>query len=144
MNIAIGSDHRGVSLKTHFLKLLHEDGHTVQDFGCEEGVASCNYSDFAHEVAVAVADGDVSFGIVICGSGNGVAMCCNRHKGVRAALCWNEEVARLARKHGNANVLAVPASFLDEYTADRILQVFLQENFEGGRHQDRIADIEID
>ncbi len=141
MKVAIGSDHAGFSLKEKLRTYLLEGGFDVKDFGAfsEE---RADYPDFAHPVAKAVESGEVERGIVICGSGNGVNMAANRHHGVRSALCWNEEIAKLARQHNDANVIALPARFMDEKEAEKCLDAFFSTAFEGGRHSERVKKIE--
>lgn len=141
MNIAIGNDHAGTALKNELIRYLKEMGHRVADHGYG-GADSVDYPDFAHPVAEAVSGGDAQLGVLICGSGNGVNMAANKHHGVRSALAWNQEVARLARTHNNANVVALPARFISEKEAVAILDAFLSATFEGGRHQRRVEKIE--
>ena len=139
--VIIGSDHAGFRLKQRLIQHLKEAGYGVHDVGAvsEE---STDYPSYAHAVAQAIENGSVEHGILICGSGNGVNMVANKHHGVRSALVWNEEVARLARAHNNANVLALPARFVQENEAERIVDAFLEARFEGGRHQRRVDKIE--
>lgn len=141
MRIAIGSDHAGFKLKEELLEQLRGQGRTVEDKGTF-GPESTDYPDFAHAVAREVAAGQVERGIVICGSGNGVNITANKHAGVRSALAWTAEIAKLARQHNNANVLALPARFISAQEALAITQAFLDTPFEGGRHQRRVAAIE--
>lgn len=140
LTIAIGSDHAGFLYKEILKKRLNDLKHTVLDFGTDS-VDSTDYPDFAHPVAEAVESKEASLGILICGSGNGVCMTANKHKGVRAALCWNIELAQLARQHNNANVLCIPARFVSEIDALAILEAFLNSSFEGGRHERRVNKI---
>lgn len=140
MKIAIGNDHAGFRLKEKLVEHLAQKGIEVVDFGTHSE-ESVDYPDFAHPVAEAVEKGKVDFGILMCGSGNGISMTANKHPGIRSALCWNEEVARLARQHNNANILALPARFLKEEEAEKITDVFLSEKFEGGRHERRVEKI---
>lgn len=140
MKIAIGNDHAGFRLKEKLLEHLAQKGFEVLDFGTHSE-ESVDYPDFAHPVAEAVEKGKVDFGILMCGSGNGISMTANKYPGIRAALCWNEEIARLARMHNNANILALPARFLKDEEAEKITDVFLDEKFEGGRHERRIEKI---
>ncbi len=140
--IAIGSDHAGFELKQKLKKFLIELGYSVLDKGTNS-TDSCDYPDYGHQVAVSVINNESNLGIVICGSGNGINMTVNKHKGIRGALCWTVEIAQLARQHNNANVLALPARFIDENTAKAITKIFLETNFEGGRHQNRIEKIDI-
>lgn len=140
MNIALGNDHAGLKLKNKLIEYLDKAGHTVIDCGTysEE---SCDYPDYAHAVAKAMKTGDAKRGIVICGSGNGINMAVNKHDHIRSALCWMPELAELAVQHNNANVLALPARFIDETTALDCLKAFLKEKFEGGRHERRVNKI---
>lgn len=140
MKIAIGSDHAGFDYKEHLRKVLTEQGNEVSDFGAFS-TDSADYPDFAHPVAQTVEDLKADFGILICGSGNGVCITANKHHGVRAALCWNDDLAALARQHNNANVLCVPARFVDLSLAVSMTQTFLRTPFEGGRHQRRVEKI---
>lgn len=140
LTVAIGSDHAGFLFKEILKKRLNDLKHTVQDFGTDS-VESTDYPDFAHPVANAVQSNAATVGVLICGSGNGVCMTANKHKGVRGALCWNKELAALARQHNNANVLCLPARFISEVEALSILEVFLNTSFEGGRHERRVNKI---
>ena len=141
MNLAIGSDHAGFKLKNELLVHLLEKGLELQDFG-PDTADSVDYPDYAHKVAESVASGENDLGILICGSGNGVCITANKHKGVRAALAWEEEIAALARQHNNANVLCVPARFVSKAKAFKIVDAWLDATFEGGRHQNRVSKIE--
>jgi len=138
--IAIGSDHAGYQYKNEIVSLLESKGLQVKDMGVynEE---SADYPDFAHPVAHAVEKREVSSGILICGSGNGVAITANKHQGIRAALCWKPEIARLARQHNNANILCIPARFVTIEEARNMVDTFLETEFEGGRHQTRVNKI---
>ncbi|HJW30175.1 MAG TPA: ribose 5-phosphate isomerase B [Saprospiraceae bacterium] len=138
--IAIGSDHAGYVFKTAVIHWLQRNGYTVLDFGTDSE-APADYPDFVHPVADAVEDGRARFGIVLCGSGNGTAMTANKHQGIRAALCWNNELAALARQHNDANVLSIPARFIPEAVAISMVAIFLETPFEGGRHQRRVDKI---
>jgi len=140
MKIAIGADHAGFELKEIIKEHLLNNGFLVNDFGTN-GLDSVDYPDFAHPTAQAVESGTCNLGIVVCGSGNGVNIVCNKHKGVRSALCWMPEIATLARLHNNANVLALPARFISTETAIEIVKAFLTASFEGGRHQKRVEKI---
>lgn len=140
MKIALGADHAGYSLKEVVKNYLHREGHELKDFGTHSD-NSVDYPDFAHPVAEAVESDDCDFGIVICGSGNGINMAVNKHQGVRGALCWLAELAALARQHNDANVLALPARFISEETALACVKAFLESSFEGGRHQNRVNKI---
>ncbi len=138
MKIAIGADHAGFEYKealTAFLK-----NHEIKDFGTYSP-DSVDYPDFAHPVASAVESDEFGLGILICGSGNGIAITANKHQGIRAAICWNIELAKLARKHNNANILCLPARFISIKEALEITQTFLETEFEGGRHANRVNKI---
>lgn len=140
--IIIGGDHAGIAYKKHIVENLKNEGYEVEDVGpFEEGV-SVDYPDFAHQVGKKVQDNpDSYFGILICGSGNGVAMTANKYSNVRAGLCWTEEIAALARQHNDANVLAMPARFISLDEAMKITHTFLRTDFEGGRHANRVNKI---
>jgi ribose 5-phosphate isomerase B len=140
MIIAAGSDHAGFEHKELLKKWLEANGHTVRDFGTNSA-ESTDYPDYAHPVAAAVEKKEADFGLLICGSANGMAITANKHTGIRAALCWNEEVAALARQHNNANVVCIPARFTTQAQAIKILEQFLSASFEGGRHQRRVEKI---
>jgi ribose 5-phosphate isomerase B len=142
MTIAIGSDHAGFSLKEEVKSRLTEKGYTVTDFGTHSA-DSVDYPDFAHPVAEAVEKNKAEKGILICGSGNGVCITANKHAGVRAALCWNEELAALARQHNDANVLCIPSRFITSETAYAMVNTFISTSFEGGRHQKRVEKISL-
>ena len=138
--IAIGSDHAGFDCKEDLISFLEAEKMDFKDYGTFSK-DSVDYPDFAHPVALAVEKGEASFGILLCGSANGVAISANKHQGVRAAICWGEELSELARKHNNANVLCVPARFLTDGLAEKILDVFMNTEFEGGRHEKRVEKI---
>lgn len=138
--IAIGGDHAGFDFKSNLLKWLEAQGYETKDFGTYSS-ESADYPDFAHAVSEAVEKQDYDLGILICGSANGVAMTANKHKGIRAAICWNEELASLARNHNNANVLCLPARFIPYEMSEKITDRFLNESFEGGRHDRRVGKI---
>ena len=138
LKIAIGGDHAGFEYKELLTKAL--DGNKVKDFGPFSG-DSCDYPDFAHPVASGVESGEFDLGILICGSGNGVAMTANKHQGIRAAICWNEELAERARSHNNANILCLPARHISFESAVNIVRIFLGTEFEGGRHATRVGKI---
>ncbi len=140
MKIAIGSDHAGFGYKEKIKEFLTTQGYEVQDFGTLS-TDSVDYPDFAHPTSAAVEKGEVKFGILICGSGQGVNMTANKHQGVRSALCWNTDLARLSRMHNNANVIALPARFVAVEYAIEMVDVFLNTEFEGGRHQNRVNKI---
>ncbi len=140
--IALVSDHAGFYLKEKLLSYLIKEKYDVKDFGCptEEIV---DYPDFGHPLANAVASGEFEFGISICGSGNGMNMTVNKHPGIRGALCWNEEISRLARAHNDANVCAIPGRFVSETEVYLITKTFLETPFDGGRHKRRIDKIPL-
>ncbi len=141
MKIAIGSDHAGYDYKKHLIKKLEEWGHTVADFGTDSP-DSVDYPDFAHPVADAVSNKrNIKFGVLICGSANGVCMTANKHEKIRAAICWEKDIAVLARQHNNANVICIPARFVDKRKASAMLKAFLTTEFEGGRHKRRVNKI---
>lgn len=140
LNIAIGGDHAGFTYKAMLKELVAELGHQVQDFG-PDSEASVDYPDHVHPLAKAVVSKQADFGILICGSGNGVAMTANKYPEVRAALCWQEELAKLAREHNDANILCIPARFVSEEVARAMVKAFLGTAFEGGRHQNRVDKI---
>ncbi len=138
--VAIGADHAGFEFKTILHELLESKGLKVKDFGTYSA-DSVDYPDFAHPVANSVESGEASWGILICGSANGVAITANKHQGIRAAICWHTDLARLARQHNDANILCIPARFVSTPEAEEMVNVFLDTAFEGGRHQNRVAKI---
>jgi len=138
ISIAIGADHAGVEYKNILIDFLKE--YTIKDFGTYSS-DSVDYPDFAHPVASAVEDAEFTMGILICGSANGVAITANKHQGIRAAICWNEELAELARSHNDANVLCIPARFIKPELAKDICMKFINTEFEGGRHANRVNKI---
>ena len=138
--IPIASDHAGFELKEKVIKFLSSKNINTKDFGTYSS-DSVDYPDFAHKVGSAINKGEYKRGIVICGSGNGVQMTVNKYPGVRCALCWNEEIASLARQHNDANILSLPARFIPEELALKIVDIFLNTDFEGGRHQRRVEKI---
>ena len=140
MKIAIGGDHAGFDYKGAIIEMLKEQGVEVEDFGPFSN-ESCDYPDFVHPVAEAVEGDDADLGIVICGSANGVAITANKHQGIRAAIAWQKDLAQLAREHNDANIVAIPARFIDLNLAKDIVNTFLQTSFEGGRHQKRVDKI---
>ena len=139
MKITIGCDHAGIEYKTKITSFLEEQGCHVLDVGTH-GEESVDYPDYAHKVAEEVLLG-ADFGVLICGSGNGVSMAANKHKGIRAALCWNEDITKLARQHNNANIISIPARFLSLEKSKKLIKIFLKESFEGGRHERRVKKI---
>ncbi|WP_039052752.1 ribose 5-phosphate isomerase B [Sphingobacterium sp. T2] len=140
MKIAIGSDHAGFEYKEEIIKFLQELGHDVKDFG-PASADSVDYPDYAHPVASAVENKEQELGILICGSANGVAITANKHQGIRAAIAWQNEIAALARQHNNANIVCIPARFIDLDLAKKITHTFLTTDFEGGRHANRVNKI---
>jgi len=142
MPIFVASDHAGVELKEFIVRYLQEQGHAIHDYGAH-AVESVDYPDYAHQVASAVSSTEHAVGILICGTGNGMSMVANKYGGVRCALCWNVEIALLARQHNNANILAMPARFVSAHEAIEMVACFLATEFEGGRHQARIDKIEL-
>ena len=141
MKIAIGSDHAGFQLKETLKEYLKAKGFEVIDFGTNSEERA-DYPDYAHPVAQAVEEVQVDKGVLICGSGNGVNMTANRHPFVRSALCWNEEIAKLARQHNDANIIALPARFISVGEAKKCVDAFFSTPFEGGRHEVRVNKIE--
>lgn len=140
MKIAIGADHAGYELKQTVIKYLQNEGYTVNDYGTNSS-ESVDYPDFGHPVADAVEAKKDDLGIVICGSGNGISMTVNKHKGIRCALCWIPEIATLARQHNDANILSLPARYVSNEQAREIIKAFLSAEFEGGRHARRVNKI---
>ena len=138
--VAIGADHAGFDYKEDLISFLEAKGIVYNDFGTHSR-DSVDYPDFAHPVAKAVQNGEASFGILLCGSGNGVAITANKHPDVRAAVCWGEEIAQLARMHNNANVICIPARFVREGDAEKMVDIFMHTEFEGGRHERRVEKI---
>ncbi len=140
MKIAIGCDHAGFEYKEEIKNMLVSAGYLVKDFGTHS-TASMDYPDVAHPVALSIEKHEAQLGILICGSANGVAMAANKHQGVRAAICWQNELSKLARTHNNANVLCLPARFIELELAKEITHTFVDTNFEGGRHVNRVDKI---
>jgi ribose 5-phosphate isomerase B len=138
--IALGADHAGFEYKEAVKKMQADEGWQVSDKGTYS-LDSVDYPDFAHPVATMVEEGHAAAGILVCGSGNGVCMAANKHKGIRAALCWTEELTVLARTHNNANVLCIPARFVSLELAESMAKIFLSTAFEGGRHERRVEKI---
>jgi ribose 5-phosphate isomerase B len=138
--IALGGDHAGFEYKTVIADLLRNKGLEVKDYGTYSK-DSVDYPDFAHPVASAVEEGQSGMGILICGSANGVAITANKHQGIRAAICWQTEIARLARQHNNANIICIPARFVSTPEAEEMVNIFLSTEFEGGRHANRVGKI---
>ncbi len=138
--LAIGADHAGFEYKEQIKKTLAAAGWQIEDKGTYS-LDSVDYPDFAHPVASMVEDGKAAAGILVCGSANGVAMAANKHKGIRAAICWETELATLARSHNNANVICIPARFVSPELAQQMVDTFLATAFEGGRHERRVEKI---
>ena len=139
--IPIASDHGGFEMKQFLVEKLNKAGYTVDDFGTYSN-ESVDYPDFIHPLASAIGAGSYPLGIILCGSGNGAQMTANHHHNVRAALCWNVELAKLARQHNDANILALPGRFISNELAWEMVQAFLNTSFEGGRHARRVEKIE--
>lgn len=140
MHISFGNDHAGPQLKKELFSLITSLGHTFTNHGTDSS-ESVDYPDFIHPVAVDVRDGKSSFGIIICGSGNGANMTANKYPEIRSALCWSAELSRLARQHNNANILSIPARFVSTEVAKEMVKAFIETKFEGGRHQNRVNKI---
>jgi ribose 5-phosphate isomerase B len=141
-SIAIGGDHAGYELKEILIEYLKAKGYQLKDFGTHSS-ESTDYADYVHPLAEAVEKGEYDFGIVICGSANGVSMTANKHQGIRAALSWIPEIARLGREHNDANILAIPARYVSVDEAKAICDAFFSAEFEGGRHQRRVDKIAL-
>jgi len=141
-NIGLASDHAGFDFKLVVRDYLYNLGYNIVDFGCESDV-SCDYADYAHLLGSEIDNFQIQVGLVFCGSGNGISMTINKHSGVRSALCWNTEIASLARHHNDANVCSVPSRFIDIEEVIKIIDIFLTEPFDGGRHLLRIKKIPI-
>ena len=141
-SIAIASDHAGYKMKLQLIEYLKGLDYSITDFGTDSSV-SADYPDFGHPLAEAVEKDEFKLGISLCGSGNGINMVTNKHQGIRGALCWNSEIALLARSHNDANICSLPARFIDFETAKEIVDVFLSTKFEGGRHYERIKNIPV-
>ncbi|MCX6236357.1 MAG: RpiB/LacA/LacB family sugar-phosphate isomerase [Bacteroidia bacterium] len=140
--IGLASDHAGYDLKCYIKKYLEKIGFIIKDYGCDSSVG-CDYPDYAHYIGYAIDNKEIERGFVFCGSGNGINMTVNKHQGVRSALCWNTEIAELARNHNDANVCSLPARFITESEAKEIVGVFLNEDFDGGRHLNRVLKIPL-
>lgn len=138
--IAVGGDHAGFEYKKALVDHLIKTGYQVRDFGTDSS-DSVDYPDFAHPTASAVENGDCGVGILLCGSANGVAITANKHAGIRAALCWQKEIAELSRKHNMANIICIPARFVSMQQAIEMVDVFLNTPFDGGRHLSRVNKI---
>jgi ribose 5-phosphate isomerase B len=142
MKIAIACDHAGYETKEEVKKFLESKGHEIIDYGTNSS-ESVDYPDFAHPLAENVENGNCKFGITLCGSGNGINMVANKHQGIRSALCWNEEITKLAREHNDANVCSLPARFITKEQAIQFVDLFVSTPFDGGRHQRRIDKIPV-
>lgn len=140
--IAIGSDHAGFGYKAAVISYLQQKGYDVKDHGTFSE-ASCDYPDYAHAVAGAVEKSEAKSGILICGSANGVAITANKHQGIRAAICWEKDIASLARQHNDANIICLPARFVSIDLALEMVDIFLSTEFEGGRHLNRVQKIKL-
>jgi ribose 5-phosphate isomerase B len=140
MPIAIGCDHAGFEYKEDIISFLEGKGLEYEDFGTFS-VDSVDYPDFAHPVAIAVEQHKYAFGILLCGSANGVAITANKHQHIRAAVCWGEELAELARKHNDANIICIPSRFVREGDVEKMVEIFIHTEFEGGRHEKRVEKI---
>ena len=142
MKISIGNDHAGTDYKFAIVKHLEAKGYTVNNYGTDQ-IDSVDYPDFVHPVANDVANNTVDFGILICGSANGVAMTANKHQKVRAGICWTKEITALTRQHNNANIICIPARYTAVQQAIAMVDTFLETKFEGGRHQNRVDKIPV-
>lgn len=142
-SVGIASDHAGYEMKQYLISFLKEFVPEIKDFGTDSA-ESMDYPDIAHPLAIAVNEKSVDAGIALCGSGNGVCMTLNKHQTIRAALCWNEELAKLARLHNDANIICIPARFTDLDQAKKMIRVFLETPFEGGRHKNRVNKIKCE
>lgn len=140
--VALASDHAGFYLKEKILDFLRKENYEVRDLGCSSDEA-VDYPEFGHQLARMVSESESDYGISICGTGNGINMVVNKHPGIRSALCWNEEISRLARAHNDANVCAIPGRFVSEAEAYLIVKTFLNTSFDGGRHKRRIDKIPL-
>ncbi|MDR3287416.1 MAG: ribose 5-phosphate isomerase B [Prevotellaceae bacterium] len=140
MKIGFAADHAGYELKTFLIAMVKNRGIEIVDFGTNS-TASVDYPDYAHPLAIAVESGAVDCGIAICGTGNGISITLNKHQKIRSALCWNTEIAALARQHNDANICSLPARFISENEAAKIVETFISTAFEGGRHQRRVDKI---
>jgi ribose 5-phosphate isomerase B len=140
MKIVIASDHAGYEMKSELVSFLKDKGYSVKDLG-PFTPESVDYPDYAHPLASAVENGDFEKGIALCGSGNGINITVNKHQGIRSALCWNTEIARLSREHNDANICSLPARYISPEEAKEMVLIFLTTRFEGGRHQTRVDKI---
>ncbi|MEG1635153.1 MAG: RpiB/LacA/LacB family sugar-phosphate isomerase [Rikenellaceae bacterium] len=140
--IGFAADHAGYQMKETIIGFLLSQGYSIKDYGTNSD-ASVDYPDYAHALAYGMEKGECTIGVAFCGSANGISMTLNKHQNVRAAICWNTEIAILAKKHNDANICSIPARFVDETTAIKIVEAFLTAEFEGGRHQARVDKIAI-
>lgn len=138
--IGLASDHAGYKLKKYLSEKLKNEGYEIHDFGCSS-TDSCDYPDFAHPMALAISNKEIDVAFSMCGSGNGINMAVNKHNDIRSALCWTKEIGKLARSHNDANICALPARFISRKIAWHICEIFLNTEFDGGRHQVRIDKI---
>jgi len=138
--VAIGSDHAGFEIKEDLISFIESKGLAYKDFGTHN-TDSVDYPDFAHPVASAVESGEYAFGILLCGTANGVAITANKHQHIRAAICWGEEIAQLVREHNDANIICIPGRFIREGDAEKMLEIFITTDFIGGRHLRRVEKI---
>jgi len=141
--IGLASDHAGYEMKDFVKWILEQEGYQVKDFGTDNSTESCDYADYAHPLALAVENGEVNSGIAVCGSGNGINMTLNKHQGIRSALCWNTEIAKMARAHNDANVMVLPGRYISNEIAAKCIDAYLNTSFEGGRHLDRINKMPV-
>jgi ribose 5-phosphate isomerase B len=141
--VALASDHAGFARKQAIIRYFTEKGIPFHDFGCFSD-ESCDYPQFAHAIATAVSKGEYPFGITFCGTGQGISITANKHQKIRSALCWNADIARLAKQHNNANICAIPGRFVTDEEAVAIVEAFMGTAFEGGRHQHRIDQIPLE
>jgi len=142
MKIGFAADHAGYQLKLFLIETLKNKGFEIVDFGTNSN-ESVDYPDFAHPLALALENNEIDYGIAICGTGNGITITLNKHQKIRAALCWTSEIAELARKHNNANICSLPARFISDSEAAKIVETFFTTDFEGGRHQHRLDKIPV-
>ncbi len=140
--VGFACDHAAYEMKEFLVGYMSAKGYEVIDFGCHSE-ERCDYADFAHPLASAVEDGSVAFGIALCGSGEGMAMTLNKHKGIRAGLAWRREIAELIKQHNDANILVLPARFISNDEAVELVAAYLAAEFEGGRHEQRIAKMQL-
>ncbi len=140
--IALAADHGGFEMKEFVAGYLISQGYAVKDLGCHSS-ESVDYPEFGHKLAEAILSGEANLGFAFCGSANGISMSINRHKGIRAAICWKEEISSLARLHNDANVCSIPGRFIDQIECAKVVDAFLNTEYEGGRHQARVEKIEL-